>query len=88
MKPIQSDTTAYAPWAYALALRHIADTLLLLSVATRICWERYKPLPEIKENDLPKQFKIIVENHPDGYAAYPLDLKGTVVGEGDTYRKH
>ena len=32
-----------------------------------------------------KQFKIIVEKHPDGYIAYPLGLKGIVVGEGDTY---
>lgn len=32
-----------------------------------------------------KQFKIIVEKHPDGYVAYPLGLKGVVVGEGDTY---
>jgi len=31
-----------------------------------------------------KQFKIIVEKHPDGYMAYPLGLKGIVVGEGDT----
>jgi predicted RNase H-like HicB family nuclease len=32
-----------------------------------------------------KQFKIIVEHHPDGYVAYPLGLKGVVVGEGDSY---
>ena len=30
-------------------------------------------------------FKIIVEKHSDGYVAYPLGLKGVVVGEGDTY---
>jgi predicted RNase H-like HicB family nuclease len=32
-----------------------------------------------------KQFKIIVEKHTDGYVAYPLGVKGIVVGEGDTY---
>ena len=32
-----------------------------------------------------RQFKIIVEKHSDGYVAYPLGLKGIVVGEGDTY---
>lgn len=32
-----------------------------------------------------KQFKIIVEKHSDGYVAYPLGLKGVVIGEGDTY---
>ena len=32
-----------------------------------------------------KQFKIVVEKHPDGYVAYPLGLKGIVVGEGETY---
>ena len=31
-----------------------------------------------------KQFKIVVEKHSDGYVAYPLGLKGVVVGEGDT----
>jgi len=34
-----------------------------------------------------KQFKIIVEKHPDGYVAYPLGLNGIVVGEGDTYEE-
>ena len=33
------------------------------------------------------QFKIVVEKHSDGYVAYPLDLKGVVVGEGDTYKR-
>jgi len=32
-----------------------------------------------------QQVKVIVEKHPDGYVAYPLGLKGVVVGEGDTY---
>lgn len=31
--------------------------------------------------------KIIVEKHSDGYVAYPLGLKGVVVGEGDTYEE-
>jgi predicted RNase H-like HicB family nuclease len=34
-----------------------------------------------------KQFKIVVEKHPDGYVAYPLGLKGVVIGEGDTYEE-
>ena len=29
--------------------------------------------------------KIIVERHPDTYVAYPLGIKGVVVGQGDTY---
>lgn len=32
-----------------------------------------------------RQVKIIIEKNPDGYVAYPLGLKGVVVGEGDTY---
>ena len=28
--------------------------------------------------------KIIIERHPDGYVAYPLGLKGVVVGQGET----
>ncbi|HUV91433.1 MAG TPA: type II toxin-antitoxin system HicB family antitoxin [Anaerolineae bacterium] len=34
-----------------------------------------------------RQFKIIVEKHSDGYIAYPLGLRGVVVGEGDTYEE-
>ena len=34
-----------------------------------------------------KPIKIIVEKHPDGYIAYPLGLKGVVVGQGDTYEE-
>jgi predicted RNase H-like HicB family nuclease len=34
---------------------------------------------------LMKHLKIIVEKHPDGYVAYPLGLKGVVVGQGDSY---
>ena len=32
-------------------------------------------------------FKVVVEKHQDGYVAYPLGLKGIVVGEGDTYKE-
>jgi predicted RNase H-like HicB family nuclease len=34
-----------------------------------------------------RQFKIIVEKHSDGYVAYPLGMKGIVVGEGDSYEE-
>lgn len=33
------------------------------------------------------QYKIVVEKHPDGYVAYPLGIKGVIVGEGDTYEE-
>jgi predicted RNase H-like HicB family nuclease len=33
------------------------------------------------------QFKIVVEKTSDGYVAYPLGLKGIVVGQGDTYEQ-
>ena len=32
-----------------------------------------------------KTIKVIVEKHEDGYVAYPIGLKGVVVGEGDSY---
>ncbi len=32
-------------------------------------------------------FKIIIEKHEDGFVAYPLGLKGVVVGEGDSYEE-
>ncbi len=34
-----------------------------------------------------RQIKIIDEKHPDGYVAYPLGVKGVVIGEGDTYEE-
>lgn len=34
-----------------------------------------------------RQFKVIVEKHPEGYVAYPLGLKGVVVGESNTYEE-
>lgn len=33
-----------------------------------------------------KQFKIVVEKHPDTYVTYPLGMKGVVVAQGDTYK--
>jgi len=39
------------------------------------------------ENKMIKQFKIVVEKHSDGYFAYPLNLKGVVVGQGDSYEE-
>ena len=29
--------------------------------------------------------KIIVEKHEDGYVAYPVGMRGVIVGEGDSY---
>ncbi len=34
-----------------------------------------------------RNIKVVVEKHPDGYVAYPLGMKGVVVGEGDTYEE-
>jgi len=34
-----------------------------------------------------KQYKIIVEKHSDGYVAYPIGLKGIIIGQGDTYEE-
>ena len=34
-----------------------------------------------------KQVKILIEKHADGYVAYPVGLKGVVVGQGDTYEE-
>ena len=34
-----------------------------------------------------KQIKVIVERHADGYIAYPIGLKGVVVGQGDTFEE-
>jgi len=34
-----------------------------------------------------RRFKIVVEKHPEGYVAYPLGLKGVILGEGNTYEE-
>jgi predicted RNase H-like HicB family nuclease len=34
-----------------------------------------------------KVVKIVVEKYDDGYVAYPLGVKGVVIGEGDTYEE-
>jgi len=34
-----------------------------------------------------KRIKILIEKHPDGYVAYPVEIKGVVVGQGDTYEE-
>jgi predicted RNase H-like HicB family nuclease len=47
-------------------------------------------MPKISERRMfsgMAKYKIIVEKHPDGYVAYPLGVKGVVVGEGDTYEE-
>jgi len=31
--------------------------------------------------------KVIIEEHSDGFVAYPVGLKGVVVAEGDTYNE-
>lgn len=31
-----------------------------------------------------KQVKIVVEKHPDTYVAYPIGIKGIIVGEGNS----
>jgi predicted RNase H-like HicB family nuclease len=38
--------------------------------------------------DLEKtRFKVVIEHAEDGYIAYPLGMRGIVVGQGDTYRE-
>ena len=32
-----------------------------------------------------KELKIIIEKHSDCYVAYPLGMRGAVVGQGDSY---
>lgn len=34
-----------------------------------------------------RQVRVIIERHPEGYVAYPLGMKGIIVGEGDSYEE-
>ncbi|QXO95546.1 type II toxin-antitoxin system HicB family antitoxin [Methanospirillum purgamenti] len=33
------------------------------------------------------RYKITVEQYPDGFVAYPVGMKGIVIGQGDTYQE-
>ena len=35
----------------------------------------------------PNRVKVVVEHVEDGYIAYPLGMKGVVVGQGDSYQE-
>lgn len=30
------------------------------------------------------KIKILIEQHPDGFVAYPIGMKGIVIGQGDS----
>ena len=49
-----------------------------------------QPSVNFKEADLRmmRQIKIVVEKHPDGYVAYPIDMKGVVEEKGTVTKKH
>lgn len=47
----------------------------------------YKVTRFLKSEVSATQLKVVVEKHPEGYVAYPLGMKGIVVGEGDTYEE-
>lgn len=32
-----------------------------------------------------RPLKVIIEKHVDGFIAYPLGLRGVVIGQGETY---
>ena len=34
-----------------------------------------------------RQFKIVIEKHPESYVAYPIGITGAVVGQGETYEE-
>ena len=34
-----------------------------------------------------QNIKIVIVKHPEGYVAYPVGMKGVVIGEGDTYEE-
>jgi predicted RNase H-like HicB family nuclease len=31
-----------------------------------------------------KEIRFLVEEHPDGFVAYPLGVEGVVIGQGET----
>jgi predicted RNase H-like HicB family nuclease len=39
------------------------------------------------EEEIMDHIKIVVEKHEDGFVAYPIGMKGIIVGEGDTFEE-
>jgi predicted RNase H-like HicB family nuclease len=44
----------------------------------------YCPAPSVAAISM-RPLKVIIEKHVDGYIAYPLGLRGVVIGQGETY---
>ena len=40
-----------------------------------------------KPDENVRRIKIIIEHAEDGYVAYPVGMKGVVVGQGDSYEE-
>jgi len=76
LQQIGSPTHPSTRWGHPEELR-----LLIESRRTAACDESTEGVTMVK------QVKVIVEKHLDGYVAYPLGLKGVVVGKGDTYEE-
>jgi predicted RNase H-like HicB family nuclease len=41
----------------------------------------------VGEAEMQRRIKVIVQKTEDGYVAYPLGVKGVVVGDGDTFEE-
>lgn len=68
-------------------LFHNHQTVMHIESASVCCESHYGTSRPLMGDENMRQLKIIVEKHPDGYVAYPLGLKGVVVGQGDTYEE-
>ena len=44
----------------------------------------YSPHPWDMDRAMLRSVKILVEQHDDGFVAYPLGVNGAVVGQGET----
>jgi predicted RNase H-like HicB family nuclease len=41
----------------------------------------------VEQIEHPHRVKVVIEHVEDGYIAYPLGMKGVVIGQGDTYQE-
>ena len=39
----------------------------------------------VKDSPITRRFNLVVERHEDGFVAFPLGLRGVVVGQGDSH---
>jgi predicted RNase H-like HicB family nuclease len=72
------------PEDFPSATNQKQTTTIKEAAASYLTNQENKDVTPITQTSRKKIVKIIVEQHPDTFIAYPLSIDGAVVGQGDT----